>query len=53
MDKLKKINTEEIKKDLGEIKEKVTEKVHKFSEDSNNKFKSMKEKFGKADEAKK
>jgi len=52
MDKLKNINTEEIKKDLSVVKEKITEKIHHASEDASKKIKSMKEKISKADETK-
>ena len=52
MDKLKKINTEEIKKDLSEMKVKITDKIHHVSEDAGKKIKSIKEKIGKVDESK-
>ena len=52
MDKLKKINTEEIKKDLGEMKVKIADKIHHVSEDAGKKIKSIKEKIGKGDEPK-
>lgn len=43
---------DKIKKDLGEMKNKITETIHHVSEDTNKAIKSLKEKIVKVDESK-